>query len=76
MLYFLLYIKQKKEKLPPLIETQFIDGITNDALRAAVRMAIKEQSKGFWKLGVKSVLETAVELSEIYAKETIDINEV
>ena len=55
-----------------MIETQFIDGRTNDALRGAVRVL----SRGFCKLGFKSVLETAVELSKIYAEDTIDINEV
>jgi len=59
-----------------IVKELFIDGISNDALKAALLLRLKEQSSGFFRLGYKSVLDIAVELNDIYGRESVDINEV
>lgn len=59
-----------------IVSELFIDGISNDALKAALLLRLKEQKTGFFRFGYKSVLELAVELNEIYGRESVDINEV
>jgi hypothetical protein len=59
-----------------IINELFIDGISNEALKAALLLRLKEQATGYFRFGYKSVLDMAVELNDIYGRESIDINEV